>query len=120
MKARTDCTQCRKKIYKEAELEYLKHEYAFFKDSAYSFAVYAICGVLTALVRRGRTPQYIKQIYDDMCFTFSTKEMFGKQITMTEIMHRLTDDYGIDWDKLEIHIEEEKEFLKSAQKGTDI
>lgn len=27
MKARTNCTECRKKIYKEAETEYLKHEY---------------------------------------------------------------------------------------------
>ena len=30
-------------------------------------ACFAVCGVLTAMIRRGRTKQYIKQLYDDMC-----------------------------------------------------
>lgn len=113
----TDCITCRKKIYKEAEEAYLKHEYAFFQDSARSFAVFAVCGVLTAMIRRGRTPQYIRQLYDDMCLLFSTPEMFGKQITMTDIMHSLESDYGIDWDKLEVHIEDEKHWVTGARKG---
>ena len=81
----TDCITCRKAIYKEAEEAYLKHEYAFFRDSARSFAVFAVCGVLTAMVRRGRTKQYIQNLYKDMCLLFSTPEMFGKQISMTDI-----------------------------------
>ena len=113
----TDCITCRKKIYKEAEEAYLKHEYAFFSDSARSFAVFAVCGVLTAMIRRGRTPQYIRQLYDDMCLLFSTPQMFGKEITMTDIMHSLTEDYGIDWDKLEVHIEDEKHWIHGVRKG---
>ncbi len=113
----TDCITCRKKIYKEAEEAYLKHEYAFFSDSARSFAVFAVCGVLTAMARRGRTKEYIRQIYDDMCLLFSTSEMFGKQITMTDIMHSLESDYGIDWDKLEVHIEDEKHWVTGARNG---
>ena len=113
----TDCITCRKKIYKEAEEAYLKHEYAFFSDSARSFAVFAGCGVLTAMIRRGRTPQYIRQLYDDMCLLFSTPQMFGKEITMTDIMHSLESDYGIDWDKLEVHIEDEKHWVTGARKG---
>ena len=62
----TDCITCRKTIYKEAEEAYLKHEYAFFRDSARSFAVFAVCGVLTAMIRRGRTPQYIRQLYSNV------------------------------------------------------
>lgn len=112
-----NCTECRKKIYKEAEAEYLKHEYTFFKDSARSLAIFSVCGVLTAMIRRGRTKQYIKQLYDDMCLLFSTPEMFGKQITMTDIMHTLTKEYGIDWGKLEVNIESESQWVRSAQKG---
>lgn len=117
MKARTDCAECRKRIYKEAETAYLQHEYKFFSDSARSLAVFAVCGVLTAMVRRGRTKQYIKQLYDDMCLLFSTPEMFGKQINMTDIMHTLETEYGIDWDKLEVNIEGEKQWITSVRKG---
>ena len=113
----TDCITCRKAIYKEAEEAYLKHEYAFFSDSARSFAVFAVCGVLTAMIRKGRTPHYIRQLYDDMCLLFSTPKMFGKAITMTDIMESLTRDYGIDWDKLEVHIEDEKHWVTGARKG---
>lgn len=118
MKSRTtNCIECRKQVYKEAEEAYLKHEYEIFRDVSRSFASYAVCGVLTAMIRRGRTPQYIRQLYDDMCLTFSASDMFGKQITMTDIMENLTRDYGIDWDKLEVHIEDEKHWVTGARKG---
>ncbi len=117
MKARTDCFKCRQEIREEEKQSFLKREYAYFKDSAYSMACFAICGVLTAMVRRGRTAAYIKQLYDDMCFTFSTPQMFGKEITMTAVMKSLTQNYGIDWDKLEVHIEDEKSFIHDCRKG---
>lgn len=112
-----NCTTCRKKIFSEARDEYLKHEYAFFRDSARSLAVFAVCGVLTTMARRGRTKEYIRQIYDDMCLLFSTPEMFGKRITMTDIMHSLEKEYGIDWSKLQVNIESESEWLHGARKG---
>ena len=112
-----NCNACRKKILAEARDEYLKHEYAFFSDSARSFAVFAACGVLTAMIRRGRTPQYIRQLYDDMCLTFSASDMFGKAITMTDIMENLEKDYGIDWSKLEVHTETEQHWVTGARKA---
>lgn len=111
-----DCIACRKAIYKEAETAYIKEQYRFFKDSAYSMAVFAVCGVLTAMVRRGRTKQYIQQLYNDMCLLFSTPEMFGKQISMTDIMHSFEKEYGIDWKKLEVHLESEKHYLTGVRK----
>ena len=118
MKSRTtDCIECRKQVYKEAETAYIKEQYRFFRDSAYSMAVFAVCGVLTAMVRRGRTKQYIQNLYKDMCLLFSTPEMFGKQISMTDIMHTLESEYGIDWKKLEVHIEDEKHWVTGARKG---
>lgn len=111
-----DCIACRKAIYKEAETAYIKEQYRYFSDSAYSMAVFAVCGVLTAMVRRGRTKQYIQQLYNDMCLVFSTPEMFGKQISMTDIMHTLEKEYGIDWKKLEVHLESEKHYLTGVRK----
>ena len=118
MKSRTtDCIECRKQVYKEAETAYIKEQYRFFRDSAYSMACFAVCGVLTAMIRRGRTKQYIKQLYDDMCIVFSTPEMFGKQISMTDIMHTLESEYGIDWHKLEVHHESEQRYLTGVRKA---
>lgn len=111
-----DCIACRKAIYKEAETAYIKEQYRYFSDSAYSMAVFAVCGVLIAMVRRGRTKQYIQQLYNDMCIVFATPEMFGKQISMTDIMHTLEKEYGIDWKKLEVHLESEKHYLTGVRK----
>lgn len=116
MKARIDCPTCRKQIYKEVEKGFLQHEYKFFEDSARTFAIYAICGVLTTMIRRGRTKQYIKQMYDDMCMFFGASDVFGKTITMTDIMTRLEKEYDIDWNKLVIHLESEKKFITGEQK----
>lgn len=35
---------------------------------------------------------------------------------MTDIMHSLEKDYGIDWDKLEVHIEDEKHWVTGARR----
>lgn len=113
----TDCTKCRKEILKQARDEYLLHEYDIFRDSARSLAVFAVCGVLTAMARRGRTKQYITQLYEDMCLLFATPDMFGKRITMTDIMHSLEKEYGIDWSKLQVNIESESEWIHGARKG---
>ncbi len=62
MKARTNCADCRKRIYKEAETAFLKHEYGFFKDCAHSLAVFATVASLAVMHRRGH--------YDKMCSHF--------------------------------------------------
>lgn len=112
----TNCVKCRKRIFQEAEKAYLSQGYEFFVDSARSMAIYAVCGVLTAMVQRGRTKKYIQQIYKDMCFVFDTPECFGKKITMEDIMAQLEKEYDIDWSKLKLHTETEKEFITSARK----
>ena len=96
---------------------FLRKEYSIFKDCSLSFATYAICAVLMTMVRRGRTKKYIQQLYDDMCFVFDTPEVFGKEITMTDVMSRLEKDYGIDWSKINIHMESEKQFISSTKRA---
>ena len=111
------CKQCQKEMLKAATDEFLKHEYAILKDSSYSFFTYAICCVLGVMEKRGKTPKYVRDIYDDMCFIFSQQDLFGKKIEMTDIMHHLEDKYGIDWGKLEIHMESEQEFIRNMKEA---
>lgn len=111
MKARTDCTACRKRIYKEAETAYLKHEYKFFEESSYSIACLVATVVLSVMVRRGRSKLYIQQLWKEMCDIFSMPAIFGKEVRMTDVMKQLEADYGIDFKKLELKLESESEFI---------
>lgn len=70
MKVKTDCKKCREQIYKEAEEKYLKNEYRFFADSAYSMAIFATVAALQVQHRRNRSRKYIRQFFDDMCFMY--------------------------------------------------
>ena len=114
MKVR-DCRTCRAEIAKQAKEEFLNHEYDIFEDVARSMAIYAVCGLLTTMIRRGQTDEYIKKLYDDMINVFNTNIFFGKSVEMTDIMNALTKDYGIDWEKLQPKLETREEFLHSMR-----
>lgn len=66
MKAATDCRKCREKIYKEAETAYLKKEYQFFEDAAYSMAVFATIAAMSVNLRRGRSRTYIRKFFQEL------------------------------------------------------
>jgi hypothetical protein len=117
MKARTDCTVCRKRIYKEAETAYLKQEYKFFEDAAYSMAVFATIVALSVLHRRERSRTFIRSFYDEMCLIFDAPPVMGKEIRMTDMQKVLEEKYGIDFDRIKLHLESEKEFINGIQKG---
>lgn len=117
MKVRTDCLKCRKEIYKQAEKEFLKHEYSVFSDSAYTMAVYSTVAVLAVQIKKGRSKKYIQQLYNDMVAIFDMPQIFGKVITLTDIMKRLEREYGIDFKRIKVHLESEQEFIKGVKKS---
>ena len=114
MKTRS-CEACRKQIKKECENEFLKREYAIYQDSALTFATFSTAAILMAMARRGRTKKYIQKLYDDIVFIYDTPTVFGKEIRWTEVMKRLEKDYGIDFSRINVRLETESEFLKSAK-----
>lgn len=120
MKARSDCQKCRKAIYKEAETEYLKYEYKFFEESAFSMACFAAVVALSVHYRRGRSKAYIQSFFDEMCFIFDMPQVLGKSVTMTEMMRMYEKEYGIDFNRIKLHLESEKEFIRGTQKGSRI
>ena len=118
MKSRVqDCRKCRQQIQKQCENEFLKREYAIYQDSALTFATFSTAAILMAMARRGRTKKYIQKLYDDIVFIYDTPTVFGKEIRLTEVMKRLEKDYEIDFSRINVHIEDEREFIRSAKKG---
>lgn len=111
-----NCTQCRNKIHKEEKEAFLKGQYAILKDAAFTFACYATTAALAVQVRRGRSKEYIQKLYDDMVMMFDTSTLFGKEIKLTDIMHDLERDYGIDFKRINVHLESEQEFVKGVKK----
>ena len=114
MKVKTDCSSCRRRIHEEEKEAFLKAQYAIFKDMAESFAAYAVSSVLMTMVRRKRSKQYIQKMYEDMCFIFTTPEVMGKEVRMSEIMKMLETEYGIDWSKISVNCETEREFISTG------
>ena len=82
---------------------------------AESFAAYAVSSVLMTMVRRKRSKQYIQKMYEDMCFIFTTPEVMGKEVRMSEIMKMLETEYGIDWSKISVNCETEREFISTTK-----
>lgn len=117
MKARTDCRKCRELIYKEAEEKYLQKEYRFFADAAYSMAIFATIAALQVQHRRNRSKKYIRQFFEDMCFMFDYPEYKGKRLDMLDMKKFYEDVYGIDFSKITLHLESEKDFVKAVQKA---
>ncbi|MBR6624592.1 MAG: hypothetical protein IKK91_11975 [Ruminococcus sp.] len=117
MKARTDCAKCREQIYNEVQKAYLKQEYKFFEDAAYSMAIFSVIAALAVHHRRNRSKKYIQEFFNEMCFMFDYPAYKGKQLSMLDAKNLFESKYEIDFSKIKLHLESEAEFVKSAQRG---
>lgn len=105
------CAQCRKKIEQEQLELHRKDQYSIYKALAHTFACYSTAAVLMAFIRRGRSKQYIKQLFDDMVFIFDTPQLFGNDINLPDVMEKLSKEYDIDFKRINVNIETEKQFI---------
>lgn len=112
-----NCNQCRAKIRKEEEIKFLQKQYAIYKDFVYSFAVFSTAAVLSVMLRRGRSKEYIRKLFDEICFMYQFPAVKGKAVTLPDIIKMLEKEYGIDFSKISVNIETENEFITSAKKG---
>lgn len=88
------------------------------KDSPHTFACFATAAVLMTQVRRGRSKQYIRKLFDELVMIFDTPNIFGKSIDLPDVMHRLEKDYDIDFHRIYVCLETESQFIKSAKGAT--
>lgn len=116
MKVR-DCQKCRKELLKQAETQYLEHSFEIFENTVDSATTFAICGVLMCMYRRGESKEYIHDLFEELCMIFSVSEVFGKKITMEDMMAMFSKEYDIDWDKVEVNYEDKKAFMRRYRKG---
>lgn len=112
-----NCKKCRERIFKKAEEAFLKQQYVIYKDMSYTFTVLATVAALSTFYRKGRTPAYIKKVFDEMCEIYDFPEVFGKKLQLSDMMKTLEEECGIDFSKIVVHLETEEEFIKSAKKG---
>ena len=112
-----NCTECRKKIHAEEQERYLKKEYAGINDAIQTIACLTTASVLGVQVQRGRSKDYIQELFKDICMMYETSELFGKPITLTDIMKQLETDYDIDFKKIHVNFSEtEKEYVKGCKR----
>lgn len=113
-----NCTECRKKIHQEEQNEYLKHEYAWLKDGMFTMACMSAAVALSALMRRGRSKEYVRKFFDDMVLLYDTSSVLGKQLILPEVMKELEEEYGIDFNRIHVNFSEtEKEFIKNCKEN---
>ena len=112
MKVRTDCSKCRKALLEEAERQYAEHYYEMFENTVDSAAAWAAAISLSVLIRQNKSPDEIKEFFKEFCFISSLSEVFGKEITVENVVKRLETEYDIDFNDIEVHVENKKQFMK--------
>lgn len=112
-----NCTQCRKKQFKEAEEAFLKQQYVIYKDMSYTFAVLSTAAILGVMCRRGRSKKYVQKLFEEICYMYQFPAVFGKKLTLNDLIKILEKEYGLDFRKIEVNVETEREFITSAKKG---
>lgn len=116
MKARSNCETCRKQIHKEERDAFLKNQYAILKDGIYTMACYATAAALALQMQRGRSKKYIRKMFDDMVVLYDTSTIFGKPIVLTDVIKQLEKEYDIDFKRINVNLESEKEYIKGVKK----
>ena len=110
-----NCTQCRKAIQKACETEYLKSQYSIYSDVAEGMAKCCIAAVLMVQVRRGRSKKYIQELFNELVMVFDTPTVFGKEIRSDDMIERLSNEYDLEFNRVKIHKQTERDFVRSAQ-----
>lgn len=116
MKARTDCGACRKRIHEEEKKAFLEHEYSVVKDMIYTCACFTTAAALVVQMQRGRTKEYVQKMFSEMCMIYDTSEVMGKPIILTDVIKTLEEEYDVDFSKIHVNLESQRDFIKGAMK----
>ena len=113
-----NCTECRTRIHKEEQEQYLKKQYTGIKDAIFTIACLSTAATLAVQVQRGRSRAYIQKLFQEICMMYETSEILGKPIVLTDIIRQLENDYEIDFSRINVNFNEsEKEFIKNCKEA---
>lgn len=115
MKARIDCTKCRKAIIAGVREEFLKDQYEVFSTISDTFGKCCTAVMLMAMVRRGRSKKYIQDLFEELVMIYDMPNVFDKDVRSDDVIKRLEAEYGLDFGRIHIHLESESQFLKECK-----
>ena len=111
MKVKT-MSEMRKEVEAEVKEKYYKDQYKWMTDLIKTCSEHtAVCAV-AVMVMRGRSPEYIRAFFRDLCLIFDMPAINGKVIRAEDIKKDYEKRYGLDFDLIRPHFESEEEFLK--------
>lgn len=76
-----------------------------YHEQADNFAKSVIAAVLLTMHRRGRTKKYIQDLFDDILDVLNQPQVFGKSMTDIEVIKFITEEYGIDFERVHLRLE---------------
>lgn len=112
------CDKCRKQ--REETLH--KLEFQMFHNTLDTAVTGVVAVILAVMERRGRTPEYIKKLYDDIKLILDLPTFGGERLSMFDLIESLEKKYDIDFDEIAINHESEKNSLRTLRnmkKGQD-
>ncbi|MBR5298086.1 MAG: hypothetical protein IKU29_09525 [Parabacteroides sp.] len=116
---KSKCQRCMEKMKEEAERQIventLENEYKFFEEfeqtAGESIRTADFTLFFSALISVGiEDKALIKDIFDKVVMYSSVSELFGKKLTMEDVQKQLTEEYGLDFRRIEYHHEKLEDF----------
>lgn len=115
MKVKT-MTDVRKEVEKEVSRKYYHDQYNWLTSLIQTCTEHTTVCALAVMEMRGRSPEYIKKFFEDLCLIYDMPVINGKIIKAEEMKRDYEKKYDINFDSIKVHFESEEEFLKKYAK----
>lgn len=104
----------RKPIEKFRSESNLEEDYKFraFEEANQDVSQQIIAACLYSQYLKGRKPEYIRKMFDDIIAVLSMPPVMGKTLEGTELMKTLEDKCGIDFNRVDVKHETQDEWRK--------
>lgn len=114
------CEKCREKMEQEAARQIteqtLDNEYKYFqefqKTSGESLRNVDFTLIFGAMVSECIDKETIQRVFEKAVMFTQVSQMFGKKITMEEMLTTLQNEYGLDFDRIQYNCESLEDFKK--------
>ena len=116
---KTKCERCMEKMKKQAERQIaentLRNEHAYFKEFQHStgkrwrdmdFTV-----LLGAMIGEGLSKRTIQRVFERAVTLTQITNVFGKELTMDDMMEKIQNDCDIDFDRIEYKCEPVEDYI---------
>lgn len=111
MKVKT-ISDVRKEVEAEVKEKYYRDQYRWMTNLIETCTEHTVVCSIAVMEMRGRSPEYIRTFFKDLCLMFDMPAINGKVIKAEDVKKDYEKRYGLDFDLVRPHFESEEEFLK--------